>query len=63
MRSNAEAMQLLEQLLRLQPRNQLVIDVCGELRDRILDSRIERKTFDRAAYMREYMRKWRAKHG
>jgi predicted Zn-dependent protease len=69
MRSNTEAVQLLEQLLRQQPRNQLVIDVCEELRDRIAANRVAEpgKTFDKTAYQREYMKAWRArrkpKHG
>jgi len=62
MKSNAEAIQLLEQLLRAQPRNSLVLEVCAELRARITEGKPKGalRPFDKVAYQREYMRKQRA---
>lgn len=73
MLSNTEAMQLIERLLRALPRHRLVLDVCDELKSRIVDNRVKEategpviikpvlKTFDKTAYQRVYMRAYRAK--
>ena len=65
MKSNTQVMALVDQLLRAQPRNALVAEVCAELRERAIDNRLadpaERpKEFDRTSYQRELMRKRRA---
>lgn len=57
---------LAERLLRSQPRNLLVIEVCEELKARLVEqpvlaSQDRPKLFDRVAYQRDYMRQRRAK--
>jgi hypothetical protein len=73
MKSNTEAMQIVDRLLRTFPRHPLVLEACEELKARIVDNRVREategpvivkpvlKTFDKTAYQRVYMRAYRAK--